>query len=287
MTTILEKLAAFANAALPGGIAWDEQTQAYGSIAGSVDAFRDDPNGKAGYIAELYIARTNVVLALEPFGIDARMNLDTYQAATDKNTADITANEAELGKALLANQNTLSSPVAFNSDALRDWLGNYVALLETTLEMHTSKLVFELGWTEAAIAAHADALVRQYRQLKYLLASGALDRLKPEVKPLVGITYVAGIAIGVGVVLLVAIIAGAIIWSRYNDASIAAAKDACLKMIEAGRTDAGGMCGKLAPSPLFKPVDTTAVAGSLLTTLVVGGVVLGGLWMFLQMKKKG
>jgi hypothetical protein len=281
--SLLDQLAAFANASLPDGINWAEQAQAYGSREGSVAAYRDDSSGKAGYIAELYTARSAVTNGLSRIGIDARANYDAWQAARAQSKADIEASGTELTRALASNAAQLADPVQFDKEALRDFLSMYAALLESQLEVHATKFVFELGGTDAQVADDADALVRKYKQLAYLLDSGALGALLPaRSSTLVGYAHL--IVLGVGVLLLVAIIAGAIVYGQYLQGSIAAAKEACLKMIDAGRADASGFCGKLVPKPLIEPINVNAATSSLAFYAVIGVVALGGLYIFANRK---
>lgn len=280
--SILDQLEAFANASLPTGINWQEQNQAYGTKEGSVAAFREDPVGKAGYIAELFVARGNVVRGLGRLGIDARANYDQWQAAKEESQAAINAQQTELAAALANSVSQLAQPVQFDKDALRDFLGMYAALLESQLEVHSTKFVFELGGTDTQVADDADQLCKKYKQLAYLLQSGVLDTLAPVGKTLVG--YLHLVLLGVGLLLLVAIIAGAIIYGQYLQSSIAAAKEACLKMIDAGRPDASGFCGKLVPKPLIEPINVNQATSSIAFYAVIGAVALGGLWIFANRK---
>jgi hypothetical protein len=283
--SILDQLAAFAYSTLPEGINWQEQLQQYGSREGSVRAYRDDPDGKGGYWSDMMTIRASCVLPFAKLSLDVRIEPETLAASTDKNRLDIDTRSAELDFYLRSKQQQLAAPVVFNGEALRDFLQNYLAQLNEAVGMHTTKLIFRLGMSETQVADDADKITRAYRQLKYLADSGALDYLKPAAKGEVGVTYLAGALIGIGVLILVAIIAAAILYSQYLTRSIEAAREACIAMIKAGASGAESMCKGLIPRPPVEPFDPNRAVSSGITTIAV----LAGLgivaWAFVNGRK--
>jgi hypothetical protein len=283
--TILEQLAAFANSTLPEGINWQEQLQQYGSREGSVRAYRDDPDGKGGYWSDMMTIRASCVVPFSTLGLDVRVDPEIWRASSDKNAIDIDARSKELEVYLQTKQQKLSRPVELNGEALRDFLQNYLALLNDAVSMHTTRLIFRLGGTETQIADDADRITRAYRQLKYLYDSGLLDYLRPSAKGEVSVTYLAGVLIGVGVLILVAIIAAALLYSRYLTLSIEAARAACMKMIETGATGAEGMCKGLIPKPPIEPFDPNrAVSSGIMMVGVLAALGIGA-WALVSARR--
>jgi hypothetical protein len=282
--TILDQLSAFANSTLPLGINWPEQLQQYGSKEASVRAYRDEPAGKGGYWSDLITVRGACVIPFGQLGFDVRMDLPTLQASRAQNQSEIEARTAELAQALAAKQSQLSIPVKFDVEALRDFLETYLAQLSTATEMHTSKLIFEFGMTETQIADNADSIARAYNQLRYLYESGVLHRLKRS--PVVGVEYLGQVLLGIGVLLLVAILAAAILYSQYLCSSIEAARAGCLALIKAGHPGAATMCAKLVPQPPIEPFNPNQAVNSGLATIGVVAAVGLGAWILVNMRRK-